>query len=262
MPSTSSRPSASRRRTPLAPTTGSASTVPGIGPYGCHTWRRSAASRASQSIGGQHRRRGRVPLARRGCGVRCRGATRARADGRASGDGALRGRSVLFLLSWRVQKYGAGRGRGLGRAVRTFSPVLAGAEVRTAVSVAPLAQAVGRPCVPASRRPGVPASRSPLPAPRSPLPAPRSPRPAPRAPRAANPSSKRRGAARPAGSVRQRVCQVVLQVSGTVARRAARAVGGGEKALDRLDDRGRAPARDDVEGVLPADHLAVEDGLV
>src|SRR3954451_20707993 len=50
MPSISSRPSARRSRTPLAPATGSGAVRPGIGPYGCHTWRRSASSTASQSV--------------------------------------------------------------------------------------------------------------------------------------------------------------------------------------------------------------------
>src|SRR4051794_3001031 len=47
MPSTSSRPSASFRRTPSAETTGSGAVAAGIGPYGCHTRRRSSSSRSS-----------------------------------------------------------------------------------------------------------------------------------------------------------------------------------------------------------------------
>ena len=44
MPSISSRPSASRSRTPLADSTTSGSRVPGIGAYGCHTRCRSSSS--------------------------------------------------------------------------------------------------------------------------------------------------------------------------------------------------------------------------
>ena len=49
IPSTSSRPFASRSRTPSADSTTSGSTVPGIGPYGCHTCARSSAINSSAS---------------------------------------------------------------------------------------------------------------------------------------------------------------------------------------------------------------------
>ena len=41
---TGREPSASRSRTPLADSTTSGSARPGIGPYGCHTCRRSSSS--------------------------------------------------------------------------------------------------------------------------------------------------------------------------------------------------------------------------
>src|SRR5690606_21299465 len=44
MPSTSSRPSANRNRTPAASSTSNGGTVAGIGPYGCHTCRVSSSS--------------------------------------------------------------------------------------------------------------------------------------------------------------------------------------------------------------------------
>src|SRR3954452_705420 len=50
MPSISSRPSARSSRTPSADTTGRGAVRPGIGSYGCHTWRRSDSSSAAQSV--------------------------------------------------------------------------------------------------------------------------------------------------------------------------------------------------------------------
>src|SRR5256885_2767105 len=53
MPSTSSAPEpASLRRTPAADSTTSGSVRPGIGPYGCHTCRRSARRRSGRRTGG------------------------------------------------------------------------------------------------------------------------------------------------------------------------------------------------------------------
>src|ERR1700759_747054 len=53
MPSTSSSPDpATRRRTPDADSTTSGSVRPGIGPYGCHTCRRSDWRRAMGRTGG------------------------------------------------------------------------------------------------------------------------------------------------------------------------------------------------------------------
>src|SRR6516225_5150992 len=52
MPSTSSPDPARRRRTPAADSTTSGSVRPGIGPYGCHTCRRSAWRRSSGRTGG------------------------------------------------------------------------------------------------------------------------------------------------------------------------------------------------------------------
>src|ERR1700730_10324757 len=49
MPSISSRPSASRSRTPSAETTGSEGTAAGSAPYGCQTRSESSASSASQA---------------------------------------------------------------------------------------------------------------------------------------------------------------------------------------------------------------------
>ncbi|WP_020644687.1 hypothetical protein [Amycolatopsis balhimycina] len=50
IPSTSSRPSASFSRTPLASVTSSEGTFAGIGAYGCHTCWASRASRPAESI--------------------------------------------------------------------------------------------------------------------------------------------------------------------------------------------------------------------
>src|SRR5438876_6023802 len=50
MPSISSRPSASVRRTPLADATASGGCGDGSAPYGCHTRSRSNASSASQPL--------------------------------------------------------------------------------------------------------------------------------------------------------------------------------------------------------------------
>ena len=55
MPSTSSRPSASRSRTPCADSTGSGAGRRASAAYGCHTWARSAASRSSTSFTQQER---------------------------------------------------------------------------------------------------------------------------------------------------------------------------------------------------------------
>src|SRR6516162_11375209 len=52
MPSISSPPPARRRRTPAADSTTSGSARPGIGPYGCHTCRRSDRRRSSGRTGG------------------------------------------------------------------------------------------------------------------------------------------------------------------------------------------------------------------
>src|SRR5689334_24491299 len=52
MPSMSSAPESSRRRTPEADSTTSGSVRPGIGPYGCHTCRRSARRRSWDRTGG------------------------------------------------------------------------------------------------------------------------------------------------------------------------------------------------------------------
>src|SRR6185312_11154252 len=52
MPSTSSPPPANWRRTPEADSTTSGSIRPGIGPYGCHTCRRSDSRRSSGRTGG------------------------------------------------------------------------------------------------------------------------------------------------------------------------------------------------------------------
>src|SRR5204862_7892971 len=52
MPSTSPPPPASRRRTPEADSTTRGSARPGIGPYGCHTCRRSDWRRSSSRTGG------------------------------------------------------------------------------------------------------------------------------------------------------------------------------------------------------------------
>src|SRR5690348_4071186 len=52
MPSTSSAPPASFSRTPAADSTTRGSARPGIGPYGCHTCRRSARRRSSNRTGG------------------------------------------------------------------------------------------------------------------------------------------------------------------------------------------------------------------
>src|SRR5215468_8280212 len=53
MPSTSSSPDpARRRRTPAADSTTSGSVRPGMGPYGCHTCRRSAWRRSASRTGG------------------------------------------------------------------------------------------------------------------------------------------------------------------------------------------------------------------
>ena len=50
MASTTSRPSARRRRTPAAETTGNGGSDPGSGAYGCRTWSRSYASRSARCV--------------------------------------------------------------------------------------------------------------------------------------------------------------------------------------------------------------------
>src|SRR4029077_6510226 len=52
MPSTSPPPPVSWRRTPEADSTTRGSVRPGIGPYGCHTCRRSDSRRSSGRTGG------------------------------------------------------------------------------------------------------------------------------------------------------------------------------------------------------------------